>query len=332
MTWTKVCAGWVLWPAAVAFFLAAAVPARAEAPGLGLPLDCRLGETCWLMNYVDTDPGPAAADFRCRARSYDGHGGTDFAVRDRTVAATVVAAAAGTVAGLRDGEPDGAFLAGGRSSVASRECGNGVVLRHGDGWETQYCHLSPGSVTVTSGQAVTAGTPLGRVGLSGMSEFPHVHLELRHQGRRIDPFTGGAADGGCGTAGNGLWRDPLPYQGATLYAAGFADRVPDKDALKRDAATPATLSKAAPALVLWGALFGIEGGDVVRLTLTAPDGTERLRRDADPAARTQAWRFEAAGIKAPAGGLAAGTWRGTVELRRGGAVVEARSVAVEVRP
>ncbi len=56
-----------------------------ESQGLDLPLVCRLGETCWVANYVDVDPTEAARDFRCKGRTYNAHDGTDFAIRDRGV-------------------------------------------------------------------------------------------------------------------------------------------------------------------------------------------------------------------------------------------------------
>lgn len=311
--------------------LLAASPALAAPPELRLPLDCRLGENCWLMNYADDDPGPAAKDFRCHGRSYDGHDGTDLAVRDAGVGGAVLAPADGVVAGVRDGEPDGAYLAGGRAAVAGKECGNGVLLRHGDGWETQLCHLRPGSVRVRPGQDVAAGAVMGEVGLSGQSEFPHVHLTLRRAGKAHDPFTGAALGASCGQAGRPLWAQPVDYQAGAVYAVGFRDHVPAGAALKADAASPQTLPAAAPALVLWGTLFGTEAGDVIRLVLRAPDGSVALTRDAPAAPKAQAWRMEAAGVKAPPGGLAAGTWRGEVTLLRDGRPVDRRSAGIEVR-
>ena len=73
----------------IAGALAGAVAARAAEPppppggGFVLPIDCLPGRTCWVMNYPDMDPGPRAADPACGPRTYDGHKGTDIAIRDR---------------------------------------------------------------------------------------------------------------------------------------------------------------------------------------------------------------------------------------------------------
>ena len=50
--------------AALAAVLLAA-PVAASDISLSLPVDCVPGETCHFQNYVDRDPGPGAADYRC---------------------------------------------------------------------------------------------------------------------------------------------------------------------------------------------------------------------------------------------------------------------------
>ena len=49
---------------------------------LGMPIDCRLGQSCWVVNLVDLDAGPEARDYQCQSQTYDGNKGTDFAIRD----------------------------------------------------------------------------------------------------------------------------------------------------------------------------------------------------------------------------------------------------------
>ena len=58
----------------------AAAPATARDPILSLPVDCTLGDDCFILQYADADPGRGAADYTCGPMSYDGHKGTDFAV------------------------------------------------------------------------------------------------------------------------------------------------------------------------------------------------------------------------------------------------------------
>ncbi|OLF80780.1 hypothetical protein AWH62_13735 [Maricaulis sp. W15] len=63
--------------------------------------------------------------------------------------------------------------------------GNTVVIDHGAGWETVYAHMQGFDVEV--GDHVEAGQQIGRVGSTGRSTGPHVHVELRRNGERIDP-------------------------------------------------------------------------------------------------------------------------------------------------
>jgi len=53
-------------------------PAEAGMPDqLGLPIDCEPGKDCWILRYVDHDPGPGVRDYMCGALTGDGHKGTD---------------------------------------------------------------------------------------------------------------------------------------------------------------------------------------------------------------------------------------------------------------
>src|SRR5215470_5343156 len=88
--------------------LAAAGAAEAQ-PALHLPIDCTPGESCWIVNYVDLDPGSGTRDYTCGSRTYDGHRGTDIAIRDLAAmreGVKVLAAAEGEVRAVRDGEED----------------------------------------------------------------------------------------------------------------------------------------------------------------------------------------------------------------------------------
>lgn len=63
--------------------------------------------------------------------------------------------------------------------------GNCVMLRHGEGFVTLYGHLS--AILVANGQWIKKGQLLGRIGSSGWSTGPHLHFEVRKNGRPINP-------------------------------------------------------------------------------------------------------------------------------------------------
>lgn len=67
--------------------------------------------------------------------------------------------------------------------------GNLVAVKHSDGMESWYGHLS--SIRVRVGRSVTRSTLIGRVGSTGLSTGPHLHLEIRNrQGTAINPAQG----------------------------------------------------------------------------------------------------------------------------------------------
>lgn len=76
---------------------------------------------------------------------------------------------------------------GGVAQVANRPTGYGlyVLMDHGGGISTLYGHLD--YTPVSSGDRISAGQLIGRMGSSGMSTGPHLHFEVRRDGRPEDP-------------------------------------------------------------------------------------------------------------------------------------------------
>lgn len=98
------------------------------------------------------------------------HHGTDIAAERGT---PIVAPGAGVVV----------HAAAGFNGEAA--WGNTVAIDHGNGWQTVFAHMEGFDVAV--GDRVSAGQQIGRVGSTGRSTGPHVHVEVHHDGQRLDP-------------------------------------------------------------------------------------------------------------------------------------------------
>lgn len=311
----------------VAFGVAAGSALADQPLKLGLPLDCTPGVDCWVVNNVDLDSSDGAQDFKCRQHTYDGHKGTDFAIRSLQrmgEGVPVRASAAGVVAGVRDGMPDISVTLVGRDALGGRECGNGMVIRHPGGWETQYCHLRQGSVMVKAGESVELGAQLGLVGQSGWAEFPHVHISVRQDGRIVDPFSmaspevGGIVCGGT-KEGLGLWRDDAFseafYERTSIYNTGFSGVAPNAEAIRAGLFNGVSIPSTAPVLAFWADIFWVEKGDKISLRLIKPDGTV-LVEHAITAEKNQARQWMFAGKKRKSTGWPPGSYVGEITVSR----------------
>ena len=116
--------------------------------------------------------GYISSYFGERADPFDGlekfHKGVDFA---GALGSDVVAVATGVVT-----------WAGERSGY-----GKLIEINHGDGYSTRYAHNE--SVLVAVGQTVKRGDPIALMGSTGHSTGPHVHFEVLHNGRPVDPLS-----------------------------------------------------------------------------------------------------------------------------------------------
>jgi murein DD-endopeptidase MepM/ murein hydrolase activator NlpD len=104
------------------------------------------------------------------------HRGTDFAAPTGT---PILAAGDGVI--VRAG-PFSSF-------------GNYVRIRHGDGYETAYAHLSRFARGLRSGARVRQGQVIGYVGTTGRSTGPHLHYEVMRRGQQVNPMTLRVANG-----------------------------------------------------------------------------------------------------------------------------------------
>lgn len=102
-------------------------------------------------------------------RLVGGHTGVDYRAN---IGTPIMAAASGVVAISDESGYNGGY-------------GKTVLISHGGGKTTRYGHMN--DVIVSSGQSVVQGQIIGYSGNTGRSTGPHLHFELRINGRAVDP-------------------------------------------------------------------------------------------------------------------------------------------------
>lgn len=291
---------------------------------LGLPVDCTLNQSCWVINYVDFDlSDDNYTDPNCQGRTYDTHKGTDFALLDEKAmrnGVPVIAVKDGIIDRLRDGEDDNWKTNADLDNIKKqrKECGNAIMIDHDDGTKSIYCHLRQNSIIVKKGQSVKKGDTIGMVGMSGFTEFPHLHYGLIKDGEIIDPFTGRKSSSKCGLDNSKpLWDKNLnlSYQPFIIQASGFSTTIPDLDRLGRDASTTDVISLTDKNIVFWTILLGVRVDDVIQLTIYDANNkilaTQNIKQT-----RNRARQLYYIGKKINAQNLTAGAYTAQIKITR----------------
>ncbi|WP_103512889.1 peptidoglycan DD-metalloendopeptidase family protein [Streptomyces sp. SM13] len=93
-----------------------------------------------------------------------------------------------------------------RQAVDSGPYGKHIEINHGSGLSSLYAHMS--AMLAKASDTVKRGQQIGRVGATGNTTGPHLHLEARINGKTVDPmrYLDGGGGGGDGGAGVGRFR------------------------------------------------------------------------------------------------------------------------------
>ena len=316
--------------------LVAGIDAKAdEVISLALPIKCQPGVNCFFQNYVDHDASDKVRDYRCGGRSYDGHDGTDIRIRNQEIqrqGVEVLAAAAGRVIGGRNDMEDISVKTAGKAAIAGKECGNGVMLEHEGGWRTQYCHMAKGSVRVKPGDQIATGQPIGLVGLSGDTEFFHLHFTVRYRGKAVDPFAYGAPENVC-SGGRSLWAaslgEQMQYRPREIIDYGFAGIPPTMELIESGEIGKHPVTSASDALVAYVRAIGLQAGDQQSLAVQGPGGVAVSTNNLPALDRDKAQYLVIAGKKRREAAWPAGRYSATYRVTRDGAEVARKTFDIE---
>ena len=136
-----------------------------------LPEDVSMAQAILNFRYCAPVEGTVSSPFGYREHPVEGeerfHYGLDLA--------------ADTGTGVRC-FADGTVKAVGESSSYGKYC----IVDHAGGCSTLYAHCS--AITVSSGEAVSLGEPIARVGETGLATGPHLHFELQRDGVYCNPI------------------------------------------------------------------------------------------------------------------------------------------------
>jgi murein DD-endopeptidase MepM/ murein hydrolase activator NlpD len=131
-------------------------------------------------------PGRTAIDWvRLDDQGRIAVGDPDLAKSALGYGAEVLAVADAVVAAARDGVPEAERVSKNGKHPEDLAAGNYVSLDLGKGRFAIYEHLIPGSLTVKPGDRVRKGQVIGRLGFSGDSTGPHLHLHVADAARPL---------------------------------------------------------------------------------------------------------------------------------------------------
>ena len=204
---------------------------------LELPIDCKLGENCWITNLPRHFYENKEVDYKCGSKTYPGHKGTDFILEDieqMKQGFDVLSPFDGIVKSIQDGIKDNDInLPTLDKIIEDQECGNNVVVVTDD-FEAQLCHMEQNSISVKVGDQVSAGERLGSVGVSGKVNHPQLSFIFNKRNldgtvTELDPFYGDQPN--CGLSPRSLWTNSEYLSNNTktgiVYNYGIAFQIPD---------------------------------------------------------------------------------------------------------
>ena len=242
----------------IRFTLPAASPAGSAAASLPKPAppktaaarfkaaSPRLSAAAQSVLAAGADPARAAADALAKAENASYLPVSGFRVSSRFG----VDRGTHRHSGIDLAVPEGTKVAAARKgTVTFAGWGNGygyrVVIDHGAGTETTYNHLS--DIGVSVGDTVRAGSAIALSGNTGHSTGPHLHFEVRVNGRYVNPESYFDFGGGLTAKDSGVYTSKLRGNRRSGSASGSAAKKSAKTKKKGRSSAPSAKKAASAA-------------------------------------------------------------------------------------
>lgn len=181
--------------------------------------------------------------------------------------------------------------------------------------------MAKGSVRIKLGDQAERGQAIGLVGLSGDTEFPHLHITVRQAGSVVDPFAFGAPLDAC-RAGRSIWTglsdERLQYRPREIINYGFSAVAPTMELIESGEVKNHLPSDQAPALAAYVRVIGLQQGDGQILSIAGPDGSVFSEHAPAPLESNKAQYFISSGRSRKASAWPKGTYTATYRVTRNG--------------
>ena len=231
------------------------------------PLKCSLGENCHIQYYYNHASGSDLQDYSCGSMTIPKVKGTSIRLSDTNELVKgyeIIAAAKGKITSVTSNIPDKILTEEIKKQLQNQTCGNNVIIDHGEGWKTQYCHMMKDSIIVAPGDSVKGGAPLGLMGLSGLTSYPHLEFILTKNKKFIDPYDYSGNEGKCSEKPNSLWKNNslLSYPDSTIISSSFTNTLPNLQEVVLAGHHPIVLHHTIKKLTFWLQIIGAKKGDI----------------------------------------------------------------------
>lgn len=286
---------------------------------LQFPVRCSMNQNCWIINYVDDDSSGNWHDYKGGRQTYNEHTGTDIAIKNISQmrqGVDVIATASGTVVATRDGIQDKNALSQDLSQLQNIACGNRVAIKTGE-WITDYCHMKNGSIRVKKGDYVSTGQTIGQIGMSGLTEFPHLHISVQQGNQFFDPFTG--LERYSKGYKNPLWNpsvlQQLSYKPHVIYNIGVSNEIPSLLNIRNEKYKNNQISSNSDLLLVWLDTMHVEVNDIIDVSVSNFNGIPYLKQRI-VVDKANAKKMFYTGKRKPANGFVKGNYNVQIFFRR----------------